>query len=324
VPRLAFRHGDGVTQLSREQFARIAAEVDLMLAEGEQDEAWRVLTMFGAGQFNYRLADFPAAAQHAATGCRQRSYPALLEQVRGVAGFVVEIIGVFGHDGREFPLVRMQCAPAASPFATIIPVSVAAGIHGDEPDSVFGALEFARRFAASAELRASYALTIYPCLNPVGYERMTRVNGTGHDLNREFSRHSAIAEVQIMERDLATQQCLGMIGTHSDYESFGIYAYAAGAVLSERLAKPALFQASSVIPVNTDPTIDGQPAQLGIINQKYPGSLGPLTRGHVAPFDITIETPNLLALRKRVEAHAIACETILHEYRAVAAEAMYL
>ena len=103
-----------------------------------------------------------------------------------------------------------------------------------------------------------------------------------------------------------------------------MYAYATGAILSERLAKPALFQASGIIPINTDTVIDGQPAQNGIINQKFPGSLGPLSKGASEPFDITVETPNLFALSKRVEAQAVAFETILHEYRAVAAEAVNL
>ncbi len=317
-----------MTQLSQEQFAAVAAEVALMLDECEHDEAWRVLAMFAAGKFNYRLADFAPATQSAFRelgASRQRSYPALLEQIAGLdADFAIEELGSFAHGGRAYPLVKLVCAPAASAYATVIPVCVVAGIHGDEPDSVFGALEFARRFAQSAELRRTYALTVYPCLNPVGYERMTRENGRGLDLNREFSRNSDEPEVVLMERELAAHDFLGMIGTHSDYESFGLYAYAAGAVLSERLAKPALFQASGVIPINTEAVIDGHPAQLGIINQKYPNSLGPLTKGAVEPFDITIETPNLFALRKRVEAHAIACETILHEYRALAAEAMYL
>jgi hypothetical protein len=220
--------------------------------------------------------------------------------------------------------VKLASKPPASPYATRLPICLVAGIHGDEPDGVLGALEFARRFAAIPELVSTYSLTIYPCINPVGYERMTRENGNGRDLNREFFRESREQEVQSMERELRRREFTGFISGHSDYESFGIYAYATGAVLSERLAKPALFQASGVIPINTDPVIDGHPAQYGIINQKFAGSLGPLTKGKTEPFDITIETPNLFALRKRVEAQAIAFETILQEYRAVAAEAMYL
>ena len=123
-----------------------------------------------------------------------------------------------------------------------------AGIHGDEPDGILAALQFARRFAESPELGRTYSLTIYPCINPVGYEQMTRVNGNGKDLNREFMTNSREEEVVIMERELQARPFVGFIGGHSDYESFGLYAYATGAVLSERLAKPALFQASSVHP----------------------------------------------------------------------------
>jgi len=299
-----------------------------MLAENEPDEAWRVLDMFAAETFNYRLADFPLALQRAYRQLgpvRQRNYGQLLAQIAGLdAGLRVDTVGVFRQHSREYRSVKLVCAPPPAPHASVMPIAIVAGIHGDEPDSVFGALELARRFVRSAELRRTYALTVYPCLNPVGYEHMTRENGTGLDLNREFFRDSREPEVQLMERELAAQQFVGLIALHSDYESFGLYAYAAGAVLSERLAKPALFQASGIVPINTDPVIDGHPAQHGIINKKYPGALGPLTKGNIEPFDITIETPNLFALRKRVEAHATAAETVLHEYRALAAEAMYL
>jgi hypothetical protein len=205
-----------------------------------------------------------------------------------------------------------------------VPICVVASVHGDEPDGILAAVEFARRFAHAKELLSTYSLTIYPCINPIGYERMRRENGNGKDLNREFQRGSSEPEVRIMETELRKQQFTGFISGHSDYESFGTYAYATGAVISERLAKPALFQASNIIPINTDPVIDGHPAHYGIINTKFPGSLGPLTKGKTEPFDITIETPNLFSLRKRVQVQAIAFETILQEYRAVAAEGMYL
>ena len=302
-----------------------------MLDDQELDEAWRVLTMFAAGRFSYRLADFPARVQQTYDRLgpsRRRSHAELIDSIHALAAeteaFDAVSIGSFTHERQNYPLVKLVSTPSASAYAPNLPVCVVAGIHGDETDSILGALEFARHFARNADLRSTYALTVYPCLNPVGYERMTRENGNGLDLNREFFRASGEPEILLMERDLAAHRFLGMIATHSDYESFGIYAYAAGAILSERLAKPALFQASSVIPINVDPVIDGHPAQHGIINEKYPGALGPLTKGDVAPFDITVETPNLFALSKRAAAQAIACETILQEYRAVMAEAMYL
>jgi hypothetical protein len=308
-----------MTHLTPAQFAIVVREVESMFAAGEIDEGWRVLKMFADGRFNFSLGDFPVsvAQRFASLGERRKHYAPLLERINGLGdAFDVRKLGaVEGHD-----LVKLV---SRSP-ADALPICLVAGIHGDEPDGILASLQFARRFAGSRELVNTYALTIYPCVNPVGYERMTRENGRGKDLNREFRSNSTESEVVIMERELHSQAFLGFIGGHSDYESFGLYAYATGAVLSERLAKPALFQASGVIPINTDSMIDGHPAEYGIINQTFPGSLRLLGKGVIEPFEITIETPNLFALQKRVEAQTIAFETILQEYRAVAAEGMNL
>jgi hypothetical protein len=349
-----------MTKLTPEQFAIVVRELDLMLHEGERDEFWRVMKMFADSRFNFSAKDFPPAiqAEFASLGPnRQKDYVVLLEQFHQVcrasgplanesndgrradcpttsttatgtvalqSAFEAHEIGKLHHDGKTYPLLKLVSRPSPSPYAVQVPICLVAGVHGDEPDGILAALEFARRFSRTPQLVSNYALTIYPCVNPVGYERMTRENGAGKDLNREFFRDSREREVVLLEHELRAHEFTGFIGGHSDYESFGLYAYATGAVLSERLAKPALFQASGVIPINTDAVIDGHPAQNGIINQKFPGSLGPLSKGASEPFDITIETPNLFALSKRVEAQAIAFETILHEYRAVASEAMYL
>jgi len=310
--------------LTPDQLAIVVRELEIMLAEGEMDELWRVCNMFSQNSFNVNLEGLPQPVQQrfAELGPeRHKSYAELLARIRSSATFYdVATIGAFA----DYELIKLVSRPSRSPYAVQVPICVVAGIHGDEPDGVLASLEFARRFSRSAELIATYALTIYPCINPVGYERMTRENGSGKDLNREFFSESRELEVQIIERELREHEFTGFISGHSDYESFGIYAYATGAILSERLAKPALFQASSVIPINTDSVIDGHPAKYGIINEKFTGSLGPLSKGASEPFDITIETPNLFSLRKRVEAQAIAFETILHEFRAVASEAMYL
>lgn len=317
-----------MTHLTPEQFAIVSRELAQMIGDGDLDEVWRVLKMFADGRFNFRLSDFAVGFRQtfAELGDRRRDYAALLESIRGLRGevFDVQTLGGIRCGETEYEIVKLATRSAPSPYAAQVPICLVAGLHGDEADGIRAALEFARRFAASPQLAAGYSLTIYPCVNPVGYERMTRENGHGKDLNREFFRDSAEPEVRLIEQELQAREFTGFISGHSDYESFGLYAYATGDVLSERLAKPALFQASSVIPINTDPVIDGHAARHGIINEKFPGSLGPLSKGASEPFDITIETPNLFALRKRVEAQAIAFETILQEYRAVASEAMYL
>lgn len=315
--------------MTPEQFALVAREVELMIGEGERDEVWRVLKMFADGHFQHTLQDFPPTIQSEFRNLgpsRRKDYNILAAAIRALEKDVFDVrgIGRLNFERREYELLKIVSRPAPSPYAVQVPICLVAGVHGDEADGILAALELARRFARSPQLISNYSLTIYPCVNPVGYERMTRENGAGKDLNREFFRNSTEEEVIVMERELRAHEFIGFISGHSDYESFGVYAYATGAVLSERLAKPALFQASIIIPINTDAVIDGHPAQNGIINQKFPGSLGPLSKGASEPFDITVETPNLFALSKRIQAQAIAFETILHEYRAVAAEAVNL
>ena len=62
--------------------------------------------------------------------------------------------------------------------------------------------------------------------------------------------------------------------------------------------------------------IDGHPAEcLASSTGNSPAPSARSLKGESEPFDITIETPNLFALRKRVEAQTIAFETILQEYR---------
>ena len=300
-----------------------------MIGEGERDEVWRVLKMFADGRFNFAVHDFPDKIQteFATLGpSRQKPYASLVADIRALQGDVFDVQGIdkLKFDGKEYEFLKIVSRPSPSPYAVQVPICLVAGVHGDEPDGILAALELARRFARSPLLVSNYALTIYPCVNPVGYERLTRENGNGKDLNREFFRSSQEEEVAVMERELRAHEFTGFISGHSDYESFGIYAYATGAVLSERLAKPALFQASGIIPINTDTIIDGHPAQNGIINEKFPGSLGPLYEDASEPFNINIDNPNLFTLSKRVEAQATAFETVLHEYRAVASEGMYL
>lgn len=300
-----------------------------MLREGEHDEFWRVMKMFADSRFNFSIKDFPPTIQTQFANLdpkREKNYASLVSDIHSLDGdvFDVQSIGKLDFEETGYELLKLVSRLSTSPYAVQVPICLVAGVHGDEADGILAALEFARRFSRTPQLVSNYALTIYPCMNPVGYERMTRENGKGKDLNREFFRDSGEGEVVVMERELRSHEFTGFISGHSDYESFGMYAYATGAVISERLAKPALFQASGVIPINTDAVIDGHPAQFGIINQKFPGSLGPLSKAVTEPFDITIETPNLFALSKRVEAQAIAFETILHENRAVASEGMYL
>ena len=200
-----------VTKLTGEQFEIVIREIHAMLDDGDLDEAWRVMKMFADGRFNFRVDQFPSLLPRCFAELgrdRRKDYGGLLDQIRSLCGaggppatsgtegtasgpLALQTIGEVRHAGRTYPLVKLVTMPPASPYATRLPICIVAGVHGDEPDGVLSALEFARRFARSPNLTDNYSLTIYPCINPTGYQRMTRENLNGKDLNREFFRDSA-------------------------------------------------------------------------------------------------------------------------------------
>ena len=104
---------------------------------------------------------------------------------------------------------------------------------------------------------------------------------------------------------------------HSDDTSDGLYGFVNGAVLSEYLLEPALRAAEHFLPRNQRGTIDGFPANRGIINSCYNGVLkSPQGLAH-PPFEITFETPQRFALHLQVEAVNAALHSILAEYRTI-------
>lgn len=196
-----------------------------------------------------------------------------------------------------------------------IRLGIFATIHGDEPEGALGLVRFIHALEKNPELAKGYALFIYPVCNPTGFESNTRPSHSGKDLNREFWIDSPEPEVRALESEIWTHAFHGIVTLHSDDTSDGLYGFVDGAVLSEYLLEPALRAAENFLPRNKRNTIDGFPANRGIINSCYDGVLkSPKGLVH-PPFEITFETPQRLALHLQVEAVNAALHSILTEYR---------
>jgi murein peptide amidase A len=153
--------------------------------------------------------------------------------------------------------------------------------------------------------------------NPTGFADRTRHSRAGVDLNREFWQDSPHPEVRALETEIWTHAFHGIVTLHSDDTSDGLYGFVDGAVLSEYLLEPALRSAETFLPRNKRGTIDGFPANRGIINSCYNGVLkSPKGLAH-PPFEITFETPQRCATHLQVEAVNAALHTILGEYRTI-------
>ena len=94
-------------------------------------------------------------------------------------------------------------------------ISIAAGVHGDEPAGPWAVL------AATGDglLHERFAYRIWPCTNPSGYGLATRGNAEGADVNRSFSEGGSTPESRAICGTNGTRRFLLSIDVHEDPEA---------------------------------------------------------------------------------------------------------
>ncbi len=240
-----------------------------------------------------------------------------LEAVAKLPNVVVESIGEFQSRGKDYSIYRVQLG---SPGEAKQRVMIDAGIHGDEPAGVEAALQFVEANAANENLLSRFVFTIFPCNNPTGYERNTRENADGIDLNRMFNARRPPAEAAIISNALQGN-CFDLIfEMHEDIDAPGLYLY-------ELCDDPGRYVGEEIIqatrragfPVHENPCIEGMPAHNGIIRPRkslhFRKTRLPLAiyayrtcGGHV----ITLEPPaSVLPIDDRVKLQLMALQIAL-------------
>ena len=197
-------------------------------------------------------------------------------------------------------------------------ILVIGGTHGDEPAGVEAALACLER--GMEEESTSLNIAVIPCLNPHGYVHETRTTRAGIDLNWAFDQIH-VPEIEIIHRFVDGRRFEAVIDFHEDWESPGYYLY------ELRRDVPAMGHeivraVEPVCPINTDPIIEGDPANAGVIHPDIDdGRLK--DRGEAIPINlykrhtnhlITSETPTARPMSERVQAHlnALAAVTAAH------------
>jgi hypothetical protein len=222
--------------------------------------------------------------------------------------------GFFEDDGQTCAVPRYRFTGPSGGIEHLR-VGIFAGIHGDEPESIQGLIQFARLLEQKPELAKGYTLFLYPVCNPTGYEDGTRESGRGVDLNREFWKNSFEPEVQFLESELLSNGFNGLISLHGDRDSQGIYGYASGSMLNQNLLEPALTAAEKIIPRDLSPVIDGFPARNGILRKGFDGILRAPGKLRPRPFEIIFEAPQAAPHYAQVSVFAVALRAILVEYQ---------
>ena len=157
-----------------------------------------------------------------------------------------------------------------------------------------------------------------PCLNPTGFERNTRENAEGVDLNRQYLKPKAEetrAHIGWLERqpDFTVSLCL-----HEDWESLGFYVYELNLDGKPSLAEAIVKRVGEVCPVDPSPVIEGREAANGIIRPNldprsrpdWPEAFYLITNKSRVSY--TMEAPSDFELRTRVSALVAGVQAVLN------------
>jgi murein peptide amidase A len=229
----------------------------------------------------------------------------------------LELLGSFDVGATHFPMYLVNLG---MPSEHKLSVLISAGIHGDEPAGVEAALQFLEHNVENPALLSHYSFVIFPCDNPYGWERGTRENSQGLDLNRQFRGREPSPETELIVKGLQGR-CFDLVyEMHEDYDSPGFYLYEFGESSTAYLGESIVHEISTFgFPINRSHIIERRRARNGIIRlnlatyrkTRLPKSFYAYREcgGQV----LTLETPSTyLPLDDRVRIHLLGLNVSLN------------
>jgi len=192
-------------------------------------------------------------------------------------------------------------------------IHLSAGIHGDEPAGPLAAL----RLIQEDRWPRNLDVFLVPCLNPRGFVLNQRANPEGIDLNRDY-REPRSAETRGHIAWLTRQAPFDMYCClHEDWEAHGFYLYETNPQRRRSLAQRIIEAVAPVCPVDGSTSIEGRPAEGGIIRPvispqgrpDWPEAFYHIV--HTSPQGYTLEAPSDFPLPVRVDALVAAVNAAL-------------
>lgn len=233
-------------------------------------------------------------------------------------------------DGYPVFLLRSDLTESGKPPARIapsagskeLPLLITAGIHGEEPASVVGLCRWLRERAE--EWRNTLRFTVFPCINPWGFERGIRFAADGKDLNRQFDapQHPAVAAV-CRHLEASTERFPLFLDLHEDCDFEAMYLYeliepshtrsdasTLGRRILDRARRRVALYSGLVEELEARDGLIHAEALDRIEVRKLQGGL-PIALyayAHFVPHVVTVETPGKLSLDVRASLHVEALE----------------
>lgn len=240
-------------------------------------------------------------------------YALLIDRLARIPGVALKHLGDVGTFPLTYPFFYLTSSERAATNESPPTLCLAAGVHGDEPAGV----EAIVRFLEKRSGPGGAVLTVFPCLNPVGYDRGTRENGEGLDLNRQFHRNDPPREVAMVRQAVAGCRYDLFLCCHEDNTAEGFYLYEAKRGKRSSLSPSIITTIREIISIDRRPVIDGRINRGGIIRPRnwryrktgWSMSLYLYRRG--TPHCLIFETPTHLPFEERVRIHMTA---LLHVF----------
>ncbi len=218
-----------------------------------------------------------------------------------------------------YPVYCLELSRSPGSRARARNICLAGGIHGDEPagvEALLTWLENPDRFESYLE---DFNFTIFPCINPFGFEHDTRENELGGDLNRKFDRKRPPPEVDFVRRMTHGRSYRLSMEFHEDVDTEGFYLYE----IKERrpfLGELIIEAVGKSCPINHRENIEGLPSAGGVIRppiqrilqyrkKDWPQAIYLFRNG--ARHCITCETPVTPPLETRTKIHTAALDCAL-------------
>ena len=187
------------------------------------------------------------------------------------------------------------------------------GIHGDEPAGPLALRQLLQEDSWPRDLD----LWVMPCLNPEGFILRRRTNGEGVDLNRDYREprsRTVRAHIRWLERQPRFNFAVCL---HEDWEAQGFYLYELNPDHQPSLAERVIPAVSAYCPIDRSTTIDGWPANGGIIRPQVEPADRPQWPEpihlvvHRTRHSYTLEAPSDFELSIRVAALVAAVRALL-------------
>lgn len=195
--------------------------------------------------------------------------------------------------GAPRTLLCAECGDRSAPA-----ISLAAGVHGDEQAGPLALISLAE----DALFDPAFSYRIWPCTNPFGFDRGTRQNEEGFDINRTFGRGGSTPESAAIVTANRDRRFVLSIDLHEDLEEEGFYLYEYGVPGVGRAVLNAVGAAG--YPLLREPLLRPDVALESEALGGY--SFTMISARRAAQRALTFEAPGRLDRSARVEIHRIA------------------